>query len=57
MSAILDSFDDISKTAPEPIYQQIKKDRTAAREPAVSGPRDRNCLRKTSWSARSKSAA
>ena len=25
MSAILDSFDDISKTAPEPIYQQIKK--------------------------------
>ncbi len=25
MSAILDSFDDISKAAPEPIYQQIKK--------------------------------
>jgi GntR family histidine utilization transcriptional repressor len=25
MSAILDSFDDISKGAPEPIYQQIKK--------------------------------
>ena len=25
MSAILKSFDDISKTAPEPIYQQIKK--------------------------------
>ncbi len=25
MSAILDSFDDISKDAPEPIYQQIKK--------------------------------
>ena len=25
MNAILDSFDDISKAAPEPIYQQIKK--------------------------------
>ena len=25
MSAILDSFDDISKASPEPIYQQIKK--------------------------------
>ena len=25
MSAIIDSFDDISKAAPEPIYQQIKK--------------------------------
>jgi GntR family histidine utilization transcriptional repressor len=25
MSALLDSFDDISKSAPEPIYQQIKK--------------------------------
>ena len=25
MSAILDSFDDISKTAPEPIYRQIKQ--------------------------------
>ena len=25
MSAILDSFDDISKAAPEPIYLQIKK--------------------------------
>ena len=25
MSALLDSFDDISKGAPEPIYQQIKK--------------------------------
>jgi GntR family histidine utilization transcriptional repressor len=25
MSAILDSFDDINKAAPEPIYQQIKK--------------------------------
>ncbi len=25
MSAILDSFDDISRAAPEPIYQQIKK--------------------------------
>ena len=24
MNAILDSFDDISKTAPEPIYRQIK---------------------------------
>ena len=25
MSAIIDSFDDISKAAPEPIYLQIKK--------------------------------
>ncbi|MDH3387330.1 MAG: GntR family transcriptional regulator, partial [Gammaproteobacteria bacterium] len=25
MSAILDSFDDVSKAAPEPIYQQIKR--------------------------------